>query len=71
MQLRPLKEHLQSLSGESLRQVEQATRAEHDKQKLHQRVRELETQLQTKEVENSELNNNYRQLVQDKNKLLQ
>lgn len=41
--MRPLKEHLKSLSGESLKQVEEATRVEYEKNKLVQRVRELET----------------------------
>ena len=45
MQLRPLKEHLKSLNNDQYRQIEEATRIEHEKNKLTTRLKEHEHEL--------------------------
>jgi uncharacterized protein (UPF0335 family) len=55
VQLRPLKEHLKSLNNDQYRQIEEATRIEHEKNKLTSRLKELEHELASVTTENQEL----------------
>ena len=51
--------------------VEDNTRVEYEKNKLNQKVRELETQLQMSRKDTEELSVNYQKLVGEKNQLMQ
>lgn len=51
--------------------VEDSTRGEFERNKLTQKVRELETQLQMSRKDTDELSVSYQKLVQEKNQLMQ
>ena len=50
--------------------IEESTRGEFERNKLNQKVRELETQLTMSRKDTEELATNYQKLVQEKNNLL-
>jgi len=50
--------------------IEDATKTDFEKNKLQQKVRELETQLSVAKSETQELSDGYKQLVQEKNSLM-
>ena len=71
LELRPLKGTLKSYSESQQKTIEDVTKSEFEKNKLTQRVRQLETALQNNKVDMEELSTNYQTLVKEKNVLMQ
>ena len=71
LELRPLKESLKTYTESQQKNIEDMTRGEFEKNKLNQKVRELETQLQISTKDTQELSENYQKLVKEKNALMQ
>ena len=71
LELRPLKATLKSYTEGQQKTIEEATRNEFEKNKLNQKVRQLETSLQNSKIEVDELTSNYQTLIKEKNILMQ
>ena len=59
LELRPLKDSLKSYSENQQKNIEDMTRGEFEKNKLNQKVRELETELQISAKDTKELSESY------------
>ena len=70
LELRPLKDSLKSYSENQQKNIEDMTRGEFEKNKLNQKVRELETELSINAKDTKELSESYQQLVKEKNALM-
>jgi chromosome segregation ATPase len=70
LELRPLKTQLKGFSESQKQVIEDATKTDFERNKLQQKVRELETQLSVAKSETKELSDAYHTLVQDKNTLM-
>ena len=71
MELNHVKTSLKTTTDNQREMVEDNTRGEFERNKLTQKVRELETQLQMSRKDTEELATNYQKLVQEKNALMQ
>ena len=71
MELNHVKSTLKNATEGNIRTIEESTRGEFERNKLVQKVRELETQLQISKKDTEELSASYRSLVQDKNALME
>ena len=71
MELNHVKTSLKTTTETQREMVEDNTRGEFERNKLTQKVRELETQLQMSRKDTEELAANYQKLVQEKNALMQ
>ena len=71
MELNHVKTSLKTTTDNQREMVEDNTRGEFERNKLTQKVRELETQLQMSRKDTEELAANYQKLVQEKNALMQ
>lgn len=71
LQLRPLKESLAQFSESQRQTIEEMTKSDFEKNKLRQKVRELESHLDLARADVDELSGKYRELVQEKNALLE
>lgn len=71
VELNHVKCTLKNTSDQQREAIEESTRGEFERNKLVQKVRELETQLQMSRKDTEELSQNYQNLVQEKNKLIQ
>lgn len=71
MELNHVKCTLKNTTENQREMVEDNTRNEFERNKLNQKVRELETQLQMSRKDTEELSTNYQKLVQEKNQLMQ
>ena len=70
MELNHVKTSLKTTTETQREMVEDNTRGEFERNKLTQKVRELETQLQMSRKDTEELAANYQKLVQEKNALM-
>ena len=71
LELRPLKDSMKNYSENEQKNIEDITRGEFEKNKLGQKVRELQTQLEFNSKDTQELQENYQKLVKEKNALMQ
>ncbi len=71
MELNHVKSTLKNATEGNIRTIEESTRGEFERNKLVQKVRELETQLQISKKDTEELSASYKSLVQDKNALME
>jgi chromosome segregation ATPase len=71
LELRPLKNQLKGYSETQKQVIEESTKTDFERNKLQQRVRELETQLTVAKAETQDLSDSFRALVQEKNTLMQ
>lgn len=71
MELRPLKTSLKTFSDTQQKTIEDATRGEFERNKLQQKVSELETELRIARKDTEELSASYKTLVEQKNILMQ
>ena len=71
MELRPLKTSLKTFSDTQQKTIEDATRGEFERNKLNQKIGELETELRIARKDTEELSVNYKTLVEQKNTLMQ
>ena len=69
--LKPLKEQFSQLTASQQKQIEDITKAEFERNKLTQKVRDLEAQLSLSKQDTLVLATNYKQLVAEKNALMQ
>ena len=71
LELSHVKTTLKTTSDQQREAIEESTRGEFERNKLTQKVRELETQLQMGRKDTEELAQNYQKMVQEKNVLMQ
>ena len=71
MELQHVKTTLKTTTEGQREAIEESTRGEFERNKLTQKVRELETQLSMSRKDTEELSTNYQKLVQEKNGLMQ
>ena len=71
LELSHVKTTLKTTSDQQREAIEESTRGEFERNKLTQKVRELETQLQMSRKDTEELSQSYQKLVQEKNNLMQ
>lgn len=71
MELNHVKCSLKTTTDNQREVIEESTRGEFERNKLTQKVRELETQLQMSRKDTQELSDNYQKMVQEKTALMQ
>lgn len=71
MELNHVKCSLKTTTDNQREVIEESTRGEFERNKLTQKVRELETQLQMSRKDTQELSENYQKMVQEKTALMQ